>query len=352
MSILNGIDLVIELPVLYSISSAENFADGAIKLLNSLNAVDCITFGTEVSNIDILDKFAKILYEEPSQYKNLLAHELDKGLSFPKARENALMMCVQNIRKSINVLSYPNNILAIEYLKALKKYKSNILPISIPRVETGYNDINFSGHIASATAIRNEILKDNFSSLNTITPISSYSIIDEERKKGHIIKNIGVFDKEIIYTLRKMSIEEIANLQDVSEGLEFSLKKAANSCNSVAELIHLVNSKRYTQTRIQRILLYALLDITKKDIQISKKITPYIRVLGFNSKGRFLISEISKSNPKLKIVTSVKKFLDTNPGKDYKMMLQKDILASNIYTLGYEYDSFSNLDFTEKLITL
>lgn len=352
MAIINGIDLVIELPVLYSISSAENFAEGAIKLLNSLNIVDCITFGTEVSDINILDKLADILYNEPKEYKTLLSHELNKGLSFPKARENALMMCVQDIRNFINVLSSPNNILGIEYLKALKKYDSNILPICIQRIEAGYNDIKLSGNIASATAIRNQIIQNEFNSLNSIIPNSSYSIMDDERKKGHIVKSIDAFDKEIIYTLRKMSIEEIANLQDVSEGLEYSLKKAANSCNSVVELIHLVNSKRYTQSRIQRILLYALLNITKKDIQISKKISPYIRVLGFNSKGRFLVSEISKSNPKLKIITSVKKFLDSNPSRDYKLMLQKDILATNIYTLGYDYSSYSNLDFTEKLITL
>ena len=131
-----GIDLVIELPVLYAISSAENFADGAIKILDSLKVVDYISFGAETSDIDVLQKFADVLYHEPREYKNILSHELGKGLSFPKARENALMMYLNDIRKYVNVLSSPNNILGIEYLKALKKYKSNIMPISIARYES------------------------------------------------------------------------------------------------------------------------------------------------------------------------------------------------------------------------
>ena len=107
MALLNGVDLVIELPVLYATSSAENFADGAIKILNSLNIVDYISFGAETSNVDILDKFADVLYNEPKEYQNLLAHELKKGLSFPKARENALLMYINDIRNSVNVLSSP-----------------------------------------------------------------------------------------------------------------------------------------------------------------------------------------------------------------------------------------------------
>ena len=148
-----------------------------------------------------------------------------------------------------------------------------------------------------------------------------------------------------------MSTSEIANLPDVSEGLEFALKNAANSCNSVIELLTLVDTKRYTKTRIQRILLYAILGITKKDMQLSKTIIPYVRVLGFNSSGRELLGEISKRNPKLELVTSVKKFLDNSSNKNLKYILEKDIWASNVYSLGFEYDSKANMDYTQKLIT-
>ena len=147
-----------------------------------------------------------------------------------------------------------------------------------------------------------------------------------------------------------MSVEEIFDLPDVSEGLEYSIKNAANSCNSITEFLNLVNSKRYTSTRIQRILLYALLGITKKDMLLSKNTSPYIRVLGFNENGKNLISEIIKNNKKIEVITSVKKFLDNNTNKNLKQMLEKDIFATNVYTIGYEYESYNNLDFTNKII--
>ncbi len=351
-AISNGIDLVIELPVLYATSSAENFAEGAIKILDSLNVVDYISFGAETAEIEILDKCADVLYHEPKQYKTLLSHELSKGISFPKARENALMLYLNDIRKFANVLSSPNNILAIEYLKALKKLKSNLTPYSIPRYEVGYHDINYTENTASSTAIRNMIKNNGFNALANLMPASSYSILMQNIKAGHVVPDISVFEKEIIYTLRKMKTSEIANLPDVSEGLEFAIKNAASSCNTFSEFMNIIKSKRYTNTRLQRILLYALLGITKKDIALSKKVQPYVRVLGLNKRGKFLISEIVKANPKLEIITSVKRFTEDNSNKSLQSMLDKDIWATNVFTIGYEEDSWNNLDFTQKIVTL
>ena len=347
-----GIDLVIELPTLYSISSAENFADGAIHILDSLKIVDYVGFGAETSDIDVLDNIADVLYNEPRAYKTLLSHELNKGISFPKARENALLIYLNNIRKYVNVVSAPNNILGIEYIKALKKYKSIIKPVSIARFEAGHNDLSYKSNIASGTTIRNIIKNGNFDILRRLVPESTYSILMDNIKQTHVIPDLSVFEKQIFYNLRKMSIEEIKELPDVTEGLEFSIKKTANSCNSIYEFLNIIKSKRYTSTRLQRILLYSLLGITKKDIELSKKVTPYIRVLGLNNKGKFMISEIAKSNPKLEIITSVKRFLDNSNNKNLKLMLNKDIFATDVYTLGFTYDSCSNLDFTKKLITL
>ncbi len=352
MAIKNGVDLVIELPVLYATSSAENFADGAIKILDSLKVVDYISFGAETSDIDILNNFADILYKEPLKYRSFLTHELKKGISFPKARENALLMYLNGNRKYINVLSSPNNILGVEYIKALKKHKSNIKPISIARFETGYNDVTYSGNIASATAIRNIVKNGGFDALRKLLPNSSYSVLIDNIKQGHIVSDLSVFEKQIIYNLRSMYTEEIAELAEVSEGLEHSLKNAADSCNTLEELLNKIKSKRYTSTRLQRILLYSILNITKKDIELSKKTMPYIRVLGLNKRGKFLISEIAKANPKLEIVTSVKKFVDKTTNKNMKSMIEKDIWATDVYTLGYQFDSSSNLDFTKKLLTL
>lgn len=374
MALENGIDLVIELPVMYSISSAENFADGAIKILNSLGIVNYLSFGTETSDISILNNIANILYSEPEKYKKLLSIELEKGLSFPKARENALLDYIKNsddivpenriidFEKYGKVLSSPNNILGIEYLKALKKYKSSINPVCISRFATDYNSTKLSKidnltsncnpqNFASATAIRELIKNKNFDTIKTVMPLKSYSILMDCINSGCVTPDLNCFEKEIIFTLRKMSIEQIANLPDVSEGLEFSIKKAVNSCNNINNFLDIVKSKRYTVTRLQRILLYALLGISKEDMQLSKKVEkPYVRVLGFNDNGKKLVSEIATKNPELKLITSVKKFVDSNSNKDLQIIFDKDVLATDVYSLAFENNSLANLDFKNRVI--
>ena len=360
MALQNGVDLIIELPVLYSISSSENFAEGSIKILNSLGIIDFLSFGSETSDIKILNNFANILYDEPKEYKKILSNYLDTGLSFPKARENALLEYIKNSEdvntnfdNYKNLLSSPNNILGIEYLKALKKYKSSIKPVCIKRSGADYNssDISINTSIASATAIRELIKNKNFNTIKTVIPEKSYSILADCINSSCIIPDLNCFEKEVIYVLRKMSIEEIANLPDVSEGLEFLIKKAVNSCNTLTELLNTIKSKRYTITRLQRILLYALLDISKKDMKLSKEVdSPYIRVLGFNDNGKKLISKIMDKNPNQPLITSVKKFVDNNSNASLQTMLNKDIFATNVYSLGFKNNSFANLDFKNGII--
>ena len=349
MALLNGVDLVIELPTIYSISSAENFAEGAIKIFNSLGIVDTISFGMETSDVSTLNNIANVLYNEPKEYITMLTHELKKGNSFPKARENALMVYLNDIKRYANVLSGSNNILGIEYLKALKKTKSTITPIGIKREKVLYNDKYIVDEFASATAIRKMLMTNQLNDISKVMPRNTYLLLGEELKKGHYVIDLSRFEKEIIYTLRKMSIADIAKLPDVSEGLETSIKNAADSCNKIDELINMVKTKRFTQTRIQRILLYALIGIDKKQMETSRKVTPYVRVLGFNNKGKELISEVNKMNPKLNMVTSVKKYIDEVANKNLREMIETDILATDIYTLGYYSDSFSNLDYTNKI---
>lgn len=349
MALSNGVDLVIELPTLYSISSAENFAEGAIKILSSLNIVDNLSFGAEYNNLNKLNVIANTLFKEPKEYKNILQYELNKGLSFPKARENALIQFSNDNSYSL-ILNEPNNILAIEYLKALKKYKSTICPVLIPRKKTGHLTNEYTGQISSASAIRNMIITNRTRNLKTTLTPSSYTILADEMNKGHFVPNMYAFEKTMIYNLRKMTINQIKDLPDVSEGLENIIKKAAISCNTIDEFINIASSKRYTETRLKRILLYSLIGITKREMQISKRITPYVRILGFNDRGKKLIGNISKANPNIEIVTSVKKFMDCNKNKNLQSMLQKDIDATNIYTLGYSCDSWGNLDYTKKII--
>ncbi len=350
MAIENGVDLVLELPTIYSLSSAENFAEGGIKILNNLKIVDTLCFGTETDDFAALNNIANVLYNEPKQYSAILSHELDRGLSFPKARENALLMYLNDIKRYANILSGPNNILAIEYLKALKRLKGDMNPLIIQRRKVYYNDEKIIDEFASATAIRRLIATGEFEDLRKVMPKNSYMMLKEQIDRGKYVIDIIKYEKEILYTLRKMSIKEISDLPDVSEGLENSIRNAANSCNNLIDFVSMVKSKRYTQTRIQRILLYALLGITKKDMQNSKKVIPYVRVLGFDSKGKEMLSDICNINPKIQLVTSVKRYMDQGPNKILREMLEKDIFATNIYTLAYEYDSTSNLDYTNKIV--
>lgn len=179
MAIANGVDLVIELPTIYSISSAENFADGAIKILDSLKVVDHISFGSECSELNKLNIVANVLHDEPKEFKTVLAKELANGNSFAKARELAINSYLIDPYFS-NLLLEPNNILAIEYLKALKKHHSKITPILVPRKNAGHLTGDYTGIISSATAIRNMIRSKETRNLkDTLTP-SSYTILKEE----------------------------------------------------------------------------------------------------------------------------------------------------------------------------
>lgn len=351
MALKSGVDLVLELPTVYSISSAENFAEGAIKLLNSLKIVDTISFGSENSDINVLNRISSVLHEEPKQYLEFLNSESKKGLSFPKARENAILLYL-NDKKYLNILNQPNNTLAIEYLKALKKYKSHISPISVKREKVFYNSNCIVDEYASATAIRNMIINEQFNDIRKVIPASSYNLLMNEIEEGHLVIDISKFEKEILYAIRRLSADDIKNFPEVTEGLENAIKNASNSCNNLSELINMIKSKRYTHTRIQRILLYILLNITKKDMYLSRKNIPYARILGYSPQGKELISEIYKANPKITLITSVKNFLDSSNNKTYKYMLNKDILATNIYTLAYKNNSTANLDYTKKIVTL
>ena len=276
--------------MIYSISSAENFASGAIKLLDSLKIVDYLSFGSELCDVNLLNDFANVLYEEPNEYVSILNHELGKGFSYPKAQENALLIYLNDIRKYANILTSPNNILAIQYLKALKIENSPIIPFSIKRNKVDYNDLQIVDGFASATAIRKIALTNDVWSLRKAMPKASFDIMYECLRSGKTVSSLAKFERIIIYNFRKMSLEEIADLPDVSEGLENVLKNAANSCNTIEELISIAKSKRYTTARLKRVFLYCLLGITKKDMLNSKKVTPYLRVLGFNQKGEELLS--------------------------------------------------------------
>lgn len=348
MAISGGADLVIELPTIYSISSAENFANGAVKVLDTLGIVNSVSFGMEASDISTLNNIANVLYSEPPEYISILQHELQKGISYPKARDNAIMMYLNDIKRYANILKGSNNILAIEYLKALKNQKSKLTPIGIKREKVYYNSTKIIDEFASSTGIRSLLLRNQVEEIRKVVPPDTFSILLNNLREGTFVLDLTAYNYEIIYRLRTMSLKEIEELPDVTEGLENVIKEVSNKTNNLIDLVNGIKSKRYTKTRIQRILLYALLGITKKDMELSKSVVPYIRVLGATTRGKSLLSQIS---PKVKVITSLKKFESTNKnlGKIARL-LEIDKMATDIYTIGYRNNSEANLDYTKNII--
>ena len=355
MALQNGIDLVIELPTYYATSSAEYFAQGSIGLLDSLGIVDFLSFGAKTSDLDTLKRIANILYLEPNDYKELLQSELKKGVSYPVARGNALKNFTKKEFDSkyiSEILLDSNNILGIEYLKALMYNNSTISPNIVLRKGEDYNSVNIIDGVCSATAIRKMLEDDEIENLKDVMPKNCFDILNAEMLNGKAPMSLKNFEEEIFYVLRKNLVQDLFELSDVSEGLENVLKKASNETTEIDKMIELLKSKRYTRTRIQRILLHALLSITKDEVSNYKYNPQYIRVLGFTKKGEKLLTQIyNKAN--LPIVTSVSKFLKS-ANETGRRMIEKDILATNIYTLGYQIPNYrkSNLDYTNTIVQI
>lgn len=349
MAIENDVDLVIELPTCYATSSAEYFAHGAIGILDALNCVEYLSFGSRYHDIEMLKRIASVLHNEPDQYKQLFQKELKKGISFPYARSNALKEFLKkeyDEKKLEAVLLDPNNILGIEYLKALLTYDSPITPCVIERIGGDYHSTNIVGNICSATGIREMLSSGNQSHLPDVVPGETLQILQEELTLGKAPMTLDAFESEILFLLRTLAPEELASISDVTEGLEHLMKKATLDSFTLQALLEKMKSKRYTQTRIQRILLHMLLGIKTTMLQEQKEFPQYARVLAFSEKGEKLIPELMKTS-KIPIVTSVAPFLKkATPAQ--KEMLELDIRATNLYTLGYQLPAFRkiNLDYT------
>lgn len=335
MAVKNGIDLVIELPVYYSNATAEKFAYAGVKLLNECNA-NYISFGCETDNIKALTSVSTLLSNETYEYQTELKKQLNLGLSYPVARSKVITKLL-NI--SSNIINQPNNILAIEYLKAISTINPLMLPIPVQRVDSNYYDTNSKTNILSATGIREKLKSSE--NIDIFIPGNSLSLL-----KNPIF--FEDFEQLILFSLRKLSLNELKDLPDVTEGLENRIFSAILTSSSIIELIGKIKTKRYPLTRIKRILISSLLSLSKQDLSLFDKSggPQYIRVLACNEKGKELLSFISK-NSKLPIVTSVSKFLSTANELQNKM-LTKDILATNIYTL-ISQDKTMNLDYTRRI---
>lgn len=296
----NGADLVLELPVVYSAQSARRFAVGAIKLLDKLGIVDFLSFGSECGDIELLKNCSKIVNSD--NFATLLDESLKLGLSYPLARTKVLEENYPDIDKEL--INSPNNILSIEYLNALKNINSKIKPKTIKR--------NFD--FASASLIREKL--KNSECVDTLVPTETRKTYDTK-----------AFDNLVLYHFTKESEKALQYICDMSEGLEHKFKKALKDATTCNELAECVKSKRYTRTRIDRIIVNSLLGIYDEHTKFEPQ---YARVLAFNDKGQQLLSKMKKTSS-IPIITKLADAKPTN--KEFEVMLKKDILSTDIYSI-------------------
>lgn len=336
MALRAGIDLVIELPVLYSTQPAEWFAYGAVSLLDATGVVDTLCFGSESGDIRWMAELADLLKYEPDSFKQSLHSYLKQGLSYPSAYSKAAAKLMRDERNTAATMNQPNNILGLNYLLSLQKIESRVVPLTITRQKAGYNQTDITDHqIASATAIRHALFRDqNLDFIRSYVPATTYQILEKEFTEGRGPISWDDFIRPLAHLVLSQPAEEIRRYYEIGEGLEHrivqSLKESWQSgepagFNRIAERIQ---TRRYTKTRVQRSLLRILLshDSQRMNQTILAQGPSYIRVLGFSRKGRQLLQKMKKT-ARLPIITKVT--------RDHTAMLEMDLQATACYALAY-----------------
>lgn len=312
----NGIDLVVEMPTFYAISSAEFFAKCGVSTLAAL-CCDYICFGSESGDLDALYKIAELLTIEPVEFKEILKASLKAGDSFPKARENALTNILG--KDCLEIIGSPNNILAIEYLKEIIRANYPIKPITIKREGDGYNADKINSIYASASSIRNSIQSNNY---NLSKYMPSLEIIKD---KPHIFfDDLGILYRYKIRSLQncKSAKDTLCTYREVDEEIASILLSNFDDYTSLSEYALKCKSKNYTLSRIKRCILNIILNINDSTENIYKEnYAPYIRILGFNKKGQTYLSEIKK-NIDIPLITKI---------ADHKELLYLDNNSTSIY---------------------
>lgn len=325
MALRCGADLVLELPVSCSTASAEGFAMGGVSLLNSLGIVDMICFGSESGNVRILKDLAEVLAEEPVKYQVNLREALSNGMSYPAARDLALVKYMNNNQIS-GILSSPNNILGIEYCKALLKLNSSIQPVALKRAGAGYHDENFTEDgFSSATAVRKLFLSEESDkeALKTQVPPVVYPVLMKALKSNSFITEKD-FDSILYYCLLKAEADELSRFCDVSDSLAKRIKNQLNHYHGFSSFSSLLKTRDITQTRVQRALLHIILGIREIPDHV-----PYASILGFRKESSPLLTKIKEKSsiPLLSKSADAEKILSEEDMKLFRM----NTFASNLY---------------------
>lgn len=355
-----GADLVLELPVCFSTASAEFFARGSVQLLDSLGVVDMLCFGSEAGNISGFLKLAQILAKEPADYQIFLRKALACGASFPAARSQALVSYCQALSGKHQIpastpsafleelpllLSSPNNILGLEYCKALLTLESPIMPVTLKRQGSGYHDPSLSPEkFASASSIRREIerlsyvsshARANNSSGMDMSAVMEKSCLSEQLpeavwplfcnaiKKHAWIEDVD-FDTVLHYCLLSRREEELVRYLDISPDLAHRIGNNLSAYNGFSAFSALLKTKELTHTRIRRALLHALLGIEAVPEGVS-----YAKVLGFRRDSAPLLSKIKKRS-QIPLLTRAGDSASLLSPENFAVF-QKNVFASNLY---------------------
>lgn len=323
LAVKNGADLVFELPFLSAVRSAQDFARGAIKIFENLNVVDKLAFGAEISDLNFLKNIAKI------NLADKIKSEMSKGISYAAAVQNILQ---------INML--PNTILAVEYLRALPE---KIQPILIQRVGANYHDKTLQ-KFSSASAIRAEIYKQNPDWIKISDSVNKnvFDALQAEKFSG-LVREDFLF-RPILSKIICTSTDEMQKIFGMNEGLENLIIKSADSAKNFQDFIAKIVNKRYSASRIKRLLLNFLLDVTSEKFFEIESVT-YARILAFNQRGQSLLKIISKTSD-IKIISKVAPYFKKNFQENFQKKLAFDVKAANLYNILFEKRKSFFDDFT------
>lgn len=326
-ALLCGADMVIELPVFYATASAEYFAAGAVNLISQLSCVDYLCFGCEYDNIVLLNNIADILINEPLEFKSEIKSKISQGMSYVQARESALLKCTDDSAKTDikNLINSSNAILGIEYIKALKKFNSDIRPVIIKREGT-YNSTAMNDTFASATGIRNSIINNSDEYIRHIP--------SECKEMLNRISVFPMYSDDFYTSLVSgiiMNSDSLSQYFDVSDDLANSITNNYMNYNGFDNLSFAVSGKHTTVTHCNRALLHILLNITQdeEDSYISLNYNTYIRLLGFKKDSSEILKHI-KSNSSLPIISKMSDTERTLPAQTLNM-LKRNIQCDNLY---------------------
>lgn len=335
MAISCGADLVIELPLPYAVASAQKFAQGSVEIIKGCGIVDAIAFGSECGDVELIKTTADIIANEIGDE---LKKQLDKGITFAAAIEKAVASID---KKAAAILKSPNDTLAVEYVTALGN--SEIKPIAIKRIGAAHDGDAIDG-FASASQIRQMLLSGDIEGAAKYMPTAAAEILKEEIESGNAPVDLKRAENAVISHLRRLSVEDIRNLPDVSEGLENRIFDAIRKGTSLDEIISKIKSKRYTMARIRRILLLAYLEVSKEDASAP---VPYIRILAANQKGRQILKSMKKSAT-LPIITRTKEVNTLD--KQAVNMFSLEGAAADLYWLMSPTNKPCGKDMTDPII--